>query len=62
MIAQADHREVIRFGQPRLAVGGELEQALFERGEVGVDLRLGAGCQAAQVGGQHIGHAPQVVA
>jgi hypothetical protein len=62
MIGQADHAEVVRLAQACLAVCAELEQALFETCQVGLDAGLGLGGQAYQVGGDHIRHAPHVVA
>ncbi|MNI38430.1 hypothetical protein D3C73_925690 [compost metagenome] len=62
VIAETHHTEVVHIGQPRFAVGAQLEQTLFERCQVGVDLRLGLGGQAHQVRRHHIGHAPHVIA
>ncbi|MCY1180656.1 hypothetical protein D9M73_211140 [compost metagenome] len=62
MIAEAHHTEVIGRRQPRFAVSTELEQALLEGCQVGVDLRLGLGGQAYQVRRHHVGHAAHVVA
>ena len=45
MITQAYHTEVIRIGEARFACGAELEQALLERCQVGVDCRLGLGAR-----------------
>ncbi|MNP27008.1 hypothetical protein D3C76_1198940 [compost metagenome] len=59
-LGQADHAEVVSLGQARLATGAELQQLALEAGQVGLDLRLLARAQAAQVVGQHIGHAPEV--
>ncbi|MNY32636.1 hypothetical protein D3C86_1668630 [compost metagenome] len=62
VIAEAERAEVVDIGQLRFAVRAEFEQALLEGCQVALDPRLGLGSQAYQVGGNHVGHAPHVVA
>ncbi|MCY1455023.1 hypothetical protein D9M71_721270 [compost metagenome] len=62
MIAQAHHTQIVGSRQTRFAVCAELEQALFQCRQIGLDRRLGLGCQAHQVCRHHVRHAPHVVA
>ena len=59
-LRQAHHRQVVDFGQPRLAAGRKLQQLALEPCQVALDLCLVVRRQALQVIGHHVGHAPEV--